>query len=190
MHYTYLGRTGLKVSKFCLGTMNFGMVTDEPTSFTIMDAALDSGINFFDTADVYGGPQTPDMAQGFGTSEEIIGNWLSKIQVAGTRSSCPPRCTSRWVWVRTTNICQPITSERPVRTACDASRQIISICIRCTTSITGRLGKKSGRQWNCSFSRAKYFTSAAAISAAGTLPPHRPRPGPELHGSGLGAESV
>lgn len=78
MHYTYLGRTGLKVSKFCLGTMNFGMVTDEPTAFTIMDAALDSGINFFDTADVYGGPQTPDMAQGFGTSEEIIGNWLSK----------------------------------------------------------------------------------------------------------------
>jgi aryl-alcohol dehydrogenase-like predicted oxidoreductase len=43
-----------------------------------MDAALEAGINFFDTADVYGGPQSPDMEQGFGTSEEIIGRWLAQ----------------------------------------------------------------------------------------------------------------
>jgi len=58
--------------------MNFGEWTDEATSFRIMDEALDSGINFFDTADVYGGPQAPDMAKGYGISEEIIGNWLTQ----------------------------------------------------------------------------------------------------------------
>jgi aryl-alcohol dehydrogenase-like predicted oxidoreductase len=77
MDYTHLGRTGLKVSRLALGTMNFGELTDEPTSFAIMDEALDAGINFFDTADVYGGPQRPDMKKGFGTSEEIIGRWLA-----------------------------------------------------------------------------------------------------------------
>jgi aryl-alcohol dehydrogenase-like predicted oxidoreductase len=70
---THLGRTGLKVSRLALGTMNFGELTDEATSFSIMDEALDAGINLFDTADIYGGPQSPDMERGFGTSEEIIG---------------------------------------------------------------------------------------------------------------------
>ncbi len=78
MEYKHLGRSGLKVSRLALGTMNFGELTDEATSFAIMDAALEAGINFFDTADVYGGPQSPDMAKGFGTSEEIIGRWLSQ----------------------------------------------------------------------------------------------------------------
>lgn len=61
MQYTYLGRSGLRVSRLCLGTMNFGMVTDEAESFRIMDKAFASGINLFDTADVYGGPQSPDI---------------------------------------------------------------------------------------------------------------------------------
>ncbi len=78
MDYAHLGRTGLKVSRIGLGTMNFGELTDEQGSFAIMDEALEAGINFFDTADVYGGPQSPDMEKGYGTSEEIIGNWLSK----------------------------------------------------------------------------------------------------------------
>lgn len=78
MDYTHLGRTGLKVSRLALGTMNFGELTDEATSFSIMDDALEAGINFFDTADVYGGPQSPDMAKGFGKSEEIIGRWLTQ----------------------------------------------------------------------------------------------------------------
>jgi len=78
MHYTHLGRTGLKVSRIALGTMNFGELTDEASSFTIMDKALDAGISLFDTADVYGGSQSPDMAKGFGMSEEIIGNWLER----------------------------------------------------------------------------------------------------------------
>ncbi len=78
MQYTHLGRLGVKISRVGLGTMNFGELTDEATSFNIMDEALDSGINFFDTADVYGGPQSPDMLKGYGISEEIIGRWLSQ----------------------------------------------------------------------------------------------------------------
>ncbi|MEH3120768.1 MAG: aldo/keto reductase [Sphingomonas phyllosphaerae] len=78
MDYTHLGRTGLRVSRLVLGTMNFGELTDEATSFVIMDEALDAGINIFDTADVYGGPQKPDRAKGYGISEEIIGRWLAQ----------------------------------------------------------------------------------------------------------------
>jgi aryl-alcohol dehydrogenase-like predicted oxidoreductase len=78
MTYRHLGRSGLLVSQVGLGTMGFGYLTDEATSVAILDAALDAGINLVDTADVYGGPQTPDMTQGYGLSEEIIGRWLSR----------------------------------------------------------------------------------------------------------------
>ena len=72
MEYTRLGRTGLKVSRLCLGTMNLGDFTDEPTSYAIMDRALELGINFFDTANRYGNPK------GLGITEEIIGRWLAQ----------------------------------------------------------------------------------------------------------------
>ena len=72
MEYTNLGRTGLKVSRLCLGTMNFGPETSEPDSFAIMDRALDEGINFFDTANVYG------WKIGEGITEQIIGRWLNQ----------------------------------------------------------------------------------------------------------------
>ncbi|MDO4919841.1 aldo/keto reductase [Kocuria sp.] len=78
MDYNYLGRSGLLVSKIGLGCMNFGDATAEPEALGIMDRAFELGVNYFDTADVYGGPQTPDMEKGFGTSEEIVGNWLKK----------------------------------------------------------------------------------------------------------------
>lgn len=78
MEYNHLGRTGLQVSQLALGTMNFGMRTDEETSFEILDKAREAGINLIDTADVYGGPQSPDMEQGYGVSEEIIGRWLAQ----------------------------------------------------------------------------------------------------------------
>src|SRR3954452_17385605 len=67
MDYRLLGRTGLRVSPLCLGTMNFGPETDEATSHEIMDAGLDAGINFFDTANVYGVKET----------EQIIGRWFA-----------------------------------------------------------------------------------------------------------------
>src|SRR5215510_11179739 len=72
MKYTRLGRTALKVSRLCLGTMNFGPQTSEPDSFKIMDRSLSHGINFFDTADVYG------WKKGEGWTEQIIGRWLAQ----------------------------------------------------------------------------------------------------------------
>lgn len=72
MHYTTLGRTGLKVSRLCLGTMNFGPQTSEGGSFQIMDRALERGVNFFDTANRYG----RDIQLGY--TEEIIGRWLAQ----------------------------------------------------------------------------------------------------------------
>jgi len=72
MQYTQLGRTGLKVSKLCLGTMNFGPQTTEPDSYAIMDKGHDLGINFFDTADVYG------WKKGEGVTEQIIGRWWAQ----------------------------------------------------------------------------------------------------------------
>ncbi|QDP95767.1 aldo/keto reductase [Microlunatus elymi] len=71
MEYTHLGRTGLSVSRLCLGTMNFGPQTSESDSHKIMDAAHDAGINFFDTANVYG------RQVSVGKTEEIIGNWFA-----------------------------------------------------------------------------------------------------------------
>ncbi|TBO57450.1 aldo/keto reductase, partial [Streptomyces kasugaensis] len=67
-----LGRTGLKVSRLVLGTMNFGPQTNEADSHTIMDAALDAGVNFFDTANVYG------WGENKGRTEEIVGSWFAK----------------------------------------------------------------------------------------------------------------
>ncbi|WP_320776954.1 aldo/keto reductase [Streptomyces sp. CRN 30] len=72
MKYTQLGRTGLKVSRLVLGTMNFGPQTGEADSHSIMDAALDAGVNFFDTANVYG------WGENKGHTEEIIGNWFAQ----------------------------------------------------------------------------------------------------------------
>jgi aryl-alcohol dehydrogenase-like predicted oxidoreductase len=72
MEYTQLGRTGLSVSRLVLGTMNFGPITSEADSHAIMDAALDAGVNFFDTANVYG------WGENKGRTEEIIGSWFAK----------------------------------------------------------------------------------------------------------------
>jgi aryl-alcohol dehydrogenase-like predicted oxidoreductase len=72
MKYRRLGRTALRVSELCLGTMNFGPLTPESDAFVIMDHALEHGINFFDTANRYGGEKGP------GTTENIVGNWIAQ----------------------------------------------------------------------------------------------------------------
>ncbi|MEU7647372.1 aldo/keto reductase [Streptomyces huasconensis] len=72
MKYTQLGRTGLKVSRLTLGTMNFGPFTNEPDSHSLMDTALDAGVNYFDTANTYG------QGAGRGRTEEIIGTWFTQ----------------------------------------------------------------------------------------------------------------
>src|ERR1017187_7639378 len=72
MEYTHLGRSGLSVSRLCLGTMNFGPQATEEDSHTIMDRALEQGINFFDTANVYG------WKKGEGWTEQIVGRWFAQ----------------------------------------------------------------------------------------------------------------
>jgi aryl-alcohol dehydrogenase-like predicted oxidoreductase len=72
LDYRNLGRSGLKVSRLCLGTMNFGWHTTEKESFALMDKALEMGINFLDTANVYG------WKLGEGVTEQIIGRWLAQ----------------------------------------------------------------------------------------------------------------
>jgi len=72
MQYVQLGRSGVKVSRLCLGTMNFGPETTEAVSFAMMDRALELGLNFFDTADVYG------WKLGEGWTEQILGRWFAQ----------------------------------------------------------------------------------------------------------------
>ncbi len=83
MDYTNLGRSGLSVSRLCLGTMNFGPLTPPAEAHAIMDHAHELGINFFDTANRYGGPSGPSGQAGqndqahVGWTEEIIGDWFA-----------------------------------------------------------------------------------------------------------------
>ncbi|WP_447984501.1 aldo/keto reductase [Nitrospira sp. Nam74] len=74
MKYVHLGRSGIRVSRLCLGTMNFGPEAAEQDSFRIMDRAIDQGVNFFDTANVYG------WKLGEGVTEQIVGRWLAQGQ--------------------------------------------------------------------------------------------------------------
>jgi aryl-alcohol dehydrogenase-like predicted oxidoreductase len=71
MQFTHLGRSGLTVSRLCLGTMNFGPLTTETDAHAIMDSAHEYGINFFDTANRYGGEEAR------GRTEQIVGNWFA-----------------------------------------------------------------------------------------------------------------
>ncbi len=73
MQYRYIGKTGLRVTPICLGTMTFGSQADKKESFKIMDKAVDFGLNFFDTAELY---PVPPSAHYAGLTEEIIGDWL------------------------------------------------------------------------------------------------------------------
>src|SRR5580704_9594279 len=73
MDHARLGRTGLQVSQLCLGTMTFGLQSDEATATAIMDRAFAAGVDFFDTSDVY--PVGGDLRTQ-GSTEEIVGRWL------------------------------------------------------------------------------------------------------------------
>lgn len=73
MEHVPFGRTGLRVSRLCLGTMTFGYQSDDDTSFAVMDAAEAAGITFFDTADVYPNGAPPEL---FGRTEELVGTWM------------------------------------------------------------------------------------------------------------------
>jgi aryl-alcohol dehydrogenase-like predicted oxidoreductase len=111
MDYTHLGRSGLSVSRLCLGTMNFGPETSEEDSHAIMDQALELGINFFDTANVYG------WKKGEGVTEQIVGRWFA--QGGGRREKtviATKLYGSMSDWPNDTFL-----SARNIRLACDAS---------------------------------------------------------------------
>ena len=77
MKFNYIGKTGLRVSEICMGTMTFGTTTNKKEAFKIMDKAYERGINFFDTAELYPVPPSSDLA---GLTEEIVGQWLKTKQ--------------------------------------------------------------------------------------------------------------
>ncbi len=111
MDYTMLGRTGLKVSRLCLGTMNFGPKTTEEDSFAIMDRALEKGINFFDTADVYG------WKTGEGVTEQIIGRWFAQGGGRREKVVLATKCYGNMGdWPNTSGL-----SALHIRRACEAS---------------------------------------------------------------------
>src|SRR6185295_2056385 len=95
MEHVRLGRTGLLVSRICLGTMTFGLQCDEPTSVAIMDRAAEGGVTFFDTADVY--PLGGDRST-VGRTEEIVGRWLHgrREQFVVATKCFGPTGPSRW----------------------------------------------------------------------------------------------
>ncbi|MGH3754351.1 MAG: aldo/keto reductase [Pseudonocardiaceae bacterium] len=120
MDYTQLGRSGLSVSRLCLGTMNFGPETSETDSHAIMDRAHEQGINFFDTANVYG------WQKGEGITEQIIGRWFA---TGGGRRERTVLATklygSMGDWPNETML-----SALNIRRACDASlRRLQTDCI-------------------------------------------------------------
>jgi aryl-alcohol dehydrogenase-like predicted oxidoreductase len=120
MDYAHLGRAGVLVSKLCLGTMNFGPYTSEEEAQRIMDHALARGINFFDTADVYG------REAGFGTTESIIGRWSA--QGGGRREKVVLATKvygSNGEWPNESRL-----SARHIRAACEGSlRRLQTDCI-------------------------------------------------------------
>jgi len=91
MKYRRLGKTGLTVSEICLGTMTFGSMADEPTSHAILEKAYDSGVDFFDVAEIY---PVPPMEEYAGRSEEILGRFLATKRrdsvIVATKVAGPP----------------------------------------------------------------------------------------------------
>ncbi len=110
MQYVQLGRSGAKVSRIVLGTMNFGPQTSEEHSHAIMDAAVEAGVNFFDTANVYGGVDNR------GWTEEIVGRWLQK---SGKRDEVVLATKVYGEMTKVPN--QSKLSALNIRRACDAS---------------------------------------------------------------------
>lgn len=117
MQYRQLGQSALRVSELCLGTMNFGPRTSEPDSFEILNKAVDSGINFIDTANQYGG----DL--GVGTTELILGKWFAEDK------------SRRDQLVLATKVHEPMSNDindrglsaRHIQMACDASLKRLGV---------------------------------------------------------------
>jgi len=139
MHYRPLSDTGLKVSALCLGTMTFGEQNTEQEAFAQLDAALDAGINFIDTAEMY---SVPPRAETMGRTETIIGNWLKARQcrdkvIIATKVAGPGRD-----WVPYIRGGHNRLDAGNIQAAVDGSlqrlRRMSLICISCTGPIVAR----------------------------------------------------
>ena len=106
MDYTHLGRTGLKVSRIALGTMNFGELTDEAISFSIMGEAPEAGINFVDTAAFMAAFSHRTWRKATARPRRSSAIGLCRIASAATGSCWRPRSISRWRPGRTTSGCE------------------------------------------------------------------------------------
>jgi NDP-hexose C3-ketoreductase / dTDP-4-oxo-2-deoxy-alpha-D-pentos-2-ene 2,3-reductase len=182
MEYTRLG-TGLKVSRLCLGTMNFGPQTSEEDSHAIMDKALELGINFFDTANVYG------WKVGEGVTEQIIGRWLAQ---GGGRREKIVLATKVYGamgdWPNDRGL-SAFTSARPARRACAGCRPTTSTSTRCTTSTEHALGGDLAGD-GAAGAQGKVIYVGSSNFAAGTSRRPTSRRQPQLHGPGLRAEPL
>ena len=142
MEYTQLGRTGLKVSRLCLGTMNFGPKTTEEDSFAIMDKAHDLGINFFDTANVYG------WKLGEGVTEQIVGRWFAQGGGRREKTVIATKVYGRMGdWPNQVAAFGFEYSSGGGRFAQNDCKQITLISTRCIISTEIHPGKRSGRRW-------------------------------------------
>ena len=182
MQYTNLGRTGLKVSRLCLGTMNFGAADHRGRQPRDHGSGAGARHQFFDTANVYG------WKLGEGVTEQIIGRWFAQ----GRRAAREGRAGHQGLWRdgRRAERARPVGAAHPPGLrgrACGGCRPTTSTCTRCTTSTATRPGRRSGRRWSCWCSRARCSTSAAATSPAGTSPRRRSR-GRARHFLGLVSE--
>ena len=157
MDYVRLGSTGLKVSRLCLGCMTYGSkkwrdwVLEEEESRPFFQRALEVGINFFDTADMYSDRRERRSrwarAQGHATARD--------------RSSSPPKSSTRWATIPTSAAFRASTSTTPSTTACAASAPITSTSTRFTASTTTRPIEETLERWTTSCARARRSTSAA-----------------------------
>ena len=148
MKINQLGRTGLKVSEICLGTMTFGNQADEATAFAIMDMDNQAGVTFFDTADVY--PLGAISAVSGGRKRSSGAG--SRNGARATASCWRPSVTARWGAARTTPGSVASISSVPARQACAASRLTTSTSIRFTAAHS-REEQACGQIYHCWDSR-------------------------------------
>ena len=134
MEYRKLGRSGLKVSPLCLGTMMFGGPTDEPTSARIIARAKDAGINFIDTADVYNE----------GRSEEVVGRALAPVRDHWVLAT---KMATRWGRGRTSAGCRAAGCSRPARPRSRGSAPTGSTSCTSTRRTTTRRSRRRSARW-------------------------------------------
>jgi aryl-alcohol dehydrogenase-like predicted oxidoreductase len=145
MPTTRFGRSGLVVSRLALGTMTFGLQTDETTSHAILDAAAAGGINFIDTADVYplGGTLRPA-----GRTEEIIGRWLKAGGAARSRSIVlATKAVGKMGPHPGTRARRASTCWTPSTPRWRGCRSTMSTCTSCTTTTATRRWTRAWRRW-------------------------------------------